>query len=332
MTERPIRWGILGTGKVARAFANALRLAPGARLAAVASRDAGAAEAFGREFGAARWHGFYRALAEDEQVDVVYIATPHPLHAENALMCLQAGRHVLCEKPFTMNRLEAAEVVALARSKQLFLMEAMWTRFLPAALEARRIIASGELGRVHQIQADFGFVASVGPQHRLLNRELGGGALLDIGVYPLSLAAFFLGPVESVRALAEIGPSGVDSHTAFTLRHRGGGLSSCICSLRVQTPTEMTISGELGTLRLPSHFHRAHSLVMTLADGHARTLSCPHLGHGYAHEAIEVMRCLRAGLGESPLMPHAETLALMGVLDTIRSQIGLTYSADPAHT
>lgn len=328
--DKVIRWGILGTGQIARALAFALQEVAGAKLVAVGSRGSAGAEKFGREFGVARCHASYQALADDPEVDVVYIATPHAMHAENALMCLNGGKHVLCEKAFAMNRREAVEVVELARRKGLFLMEAMWSRFLPAIGEVKRIIASGEIGQVAQIQSDFGFAPAVGPEHRLRNRELGGGALLDIGIYPLSLSAFFLGPVESVQAIAEIGPTGVDEQTAFSLRHQGGGVSSCLCSTRAHSPTEMTISGALGHIRIHNRFFQAQTLTIETVDGKARTVEFPHIGSGYAYEVVEVMRCLRAGLAESPLMPPDETLALMGILDTIRAQIGLAYAADRA--
>lgn len=328
--DKVIRWGILGTGQIARALAFALQEVAGAKLVAVGSRGSAGAEKFGREFGVGRCHASYQALADDPEVDVIYIATPHAMHAENALMCLNGGKHVLCEKAFAMNRREAVEVVELARRKGLFLMEAMWSRFLPAIGEVRRIIASGEIGAVAQIQSDFGFAPAVGPEHRLLNRELGGGALLDIGIYPLSLSAFFLGPVESVQALAEIGPTGVDEQTAFSLRHQGGGVSSCLCSIRAHSPTEMTIAGALGHIRIHNRFFQAQTLTIETVDGKARTVEYPHIGSGYAYEVVEVMRCLRAGLTESPMMPPDETLALMGILDTIRAQIGLAYDADRA--
>jgi predicted dehydrogenase len=327
MTEA-VRWGILGTGKIARAFAAALKDTPGAVLAGVASRSTDSAQAFGREFGAAASYGSYQALADASDIDIVYIGTPHPVHAENALMALNAGKGVLCEKPFTMNRREAAEVVALARSRKLFLMEAMWTRFMPALAEVRRIIAAGEIGPVHQVSADFGFTATVGPQHRLHNPELGGGALLDLGIYPLSIAADLLGPVESAQAQAAMGPTGVDIEAGFTLRHRGGGMSICSCSLRARTPCELTVSGELGHVRMNTRFHQAKSISVVLADGSSRTVPTAFIGNGYAHEAIEAQRCWRAGLIESPRMTHDETLALMGVLDEMRAQIGLKYAAD----
>jgi predicted dehydrogenase len=323
-----VRWGILGTGKIARAFAVGLLDTPGAVLAAVGSRSFATAEAFGAEFGALASYGSYQELADAGDVDLVYIATPHTLHAENARMALEAGKGVLCEKPFTINRREAEQVVALARAKKLFLMEAMWTRFMPALAEVRRIIASGEIGAVSHLSADFGFVAGVRPEHRVLNHALGGGALLDLGIYPLSIAAALLGPIESVQAQAEIGVTGVDLQTAFTLKHAGGGMSTCSCSLRARTPVELTVSGELGHIRIDTMFHRAKTVTVSLADGVLRTVPTPFIGNGYAHEAIEAQRCWRAGLTESDVMPLDETLALMGVLDTIRGQIGLRYAAD----
>jgi predicted dehydrogenase len=235
---------------------------------------------------------------------------------------------VVCEKPFTMNAREARAVIDLAREKKLFLMEAMWSRFLPAVQEARRLIASGEIGTVQQLQADIGFVANFPPEHRLLNPLLGGGALLDIGIYPLSMAAFFLGPVTQVRTLAEMGPTGVDEQAVFSLLHEGGGSSSCACSMRVLSPTELTITGTLGRIRLPGRFYKPNHLIIEPMNGERRVVDAPFIGNGYPHEAIEAMRCIRAGLLESDLMPHAETLALMDVLDTMRAQVGLVYDAD----
>ncbi|MGV7210962.1 Gfo/Idh/MocA family protein [Oxalobacteraceae bacterium A2-2] len=328
-----IRWGILGTGKIAKAFATALQGTEGAELAAIASRTQDSANIFGEEFGVPRRYGSYQALADDREVDAIYIATPHPMHHENALMCLHGGKAILVEKSFTMNRRQAEDIFALAREKQLFVMEALWTRFMPSVVEAKRIVASGEIGKPAHISADFGFNAEFGPEHRLFNPELGGGALLDLGIYLVSMASFFLGPVTGVKAQAEMGPTGVDLQTAFSLTHEGGAVSSCACSLRSRTPTELTISGTQGFVRLHDRFHNTEDISVTLVNGVSRSerrLNLPRSGNGYTHEAQEVMRCLRAGLIESPVMPHAETLAIMGVLDEIRAQIGLRYSADLA--
>ena len=326
--DKMIRWGILGTGKIARAFATALREVPDAELAAVASRSVESAKAFAAEFGARRAHGSYQALAGDADVDVVYIATPHAMHHENAIMCLKGGKALLVEKAFTLNRREAQEIAALARERKLFVMEAMWTRFQPAMLEARRMIDMGEIGNVRNLQADFGFPADAGPEHRLFNPALGGGSLLDLGIYPLSMAAFFLGPVRGVRGYGELTPAGVDAQAGFVLRHDNGALSACSCSLNAWTPTTMTICGDKGYLRLHGRFHHTERFTIGLNDGSEREFHFPRIGNGYAHEAMEVGRCLREGLLESPEMPLAESVELMGVLDELRAQIGVRYSVD----
>jgi predicted dehydrogenase len=330
MTEA-VRWGIISTGRISRAFANALKETPGAVLAAVASRTTDAAQAFAAEFGAQHAYGSYQELVESPDVDIVYIGTPHNLHAANTLMALSAGKAVLCEKAFALNLREAGQMVALAREKKLFLMEAMWTRYMPALAEVKRIIASGEIGKVSQVAADFGFQSGAGPEHRLFNPALGGGALLDIGIYPLSISAALLGPVESVRAQAELGPTGVDVQTGFTLKHRDGGMSVCSCSLLARTPCELTVSGELGHVRMNTRFHHTQSLTVVLADGSSRTVPTPYIGNGYAHEAIEAQRCFKAGLIESPDMTHDETLALMAVMDEVRRQVGVAYAADEVY-
>lgn len=325
---RIIRWGILGTGRIARDFAAGLSATPDAVLAAVGSRGVDSAASFAGAFEVPLAFGSYEALVACPEIDIVYIATPHPMHAANAILALRAGKAVLCEKPFAMNRREAGEMVALARAKNLFLMEAMWTRFMPALAEVKRIIASGEIGAVTQLHADFGFSATPDPAHRVNDPTLGGGALLDLGIYPLSIACALLGQVEAVQAQAIMGETGVDLTTAFTMRHAGGTLSVCSCSLRARAPSELVVSGTRGSVRMHRMFHMAESITVDLLDGPSRTISTPWIGNGYAHEAIEAGRCLREGLLESPAMTHDDTLAIMGLLDTIRKQIGLRYPAD----
>jgi predicted dehydrogenase len=327
-----VRWGILGTGQIARAFAQGLREVPNAGLVAVASRNAATAQDFARAqitgTAAIRHYGDYQALANDPDIDAIYVATPHNLHAENALMCLHAGKAVLCEKPFTINRRQAREIVDVARHKKVFLMEAMWSRFLPAVREAKRLIEHGEIGRPLQIQSDFGFCAEFDAQSRLFSKQLGGGALLDIGIYPLSLAAYLLGPVDQVQAQAVLSQTGVDAQTAFILRHRNGALSSCLCSITAGTPMRMIVSGSRGRIELQSPFFMSQELVITDAEGNSRTQELPFLGNGYTHEAIEVGRCLNNDLKESPLMTLDESLDLMGWLDRMRAQCGVIYPYD----
>jgi predicted dehydrogenase len=324
----PIRWGILGTGGIARAFATALMDTPGAVLAAVGSRSMDSAQAFAREFGSPDCYGSYQSLADAPDVDIIYIGTPHPLHAQNALMALAGGKAVLCEKPFTMNLREAQQVVALARANKLFLMEAMWTRFMPAMAEVRRIVDAGLLGVINQVHADFGFSATSDPENRVNKRELGGGALLDLGIYPLSIAYALLGPVDSVQSQAVLSDGGIDLTTGWSMKHASGAMSICSCSLRGRTPSELTISGSLGNVRMDAMFHLAKTITLTLGDGVRRTIDTPFLGNGYVHEAVEAGRCLRAGLTESPHMRLDDTLALMQLLDTIRAQIGVHYPSD----
>ncbi|MCG2586893.1 Gfo/Idh/MocA family protein [Massilia sp. TS11] len=323
----PIRWGIIGTGKIAHAFASALRDTPDAVLAAVGSRQQASAAAFCAEFGGTPYAS-YAALCAAPEVDVVYVATPHSLHAENALQAIAAGKHVLVEKPFTINQREAVQVVAAARARGVFAMEAMWTRFLPASETVRALIAAGEIGTPRQISADFGFPSTLPPEHRLHNRALGGGALLDIGIYPLALASEILGPVESVQGQSRLAANGSDVMSGFILRHTGGGMAACICSTEAWSPIELTIAGPEGYLRLPTPFYKARQVHVVKRDGSQRTIDTPYRGNGYVHQAEEVMRCLRAGALESPRMPLDESVALMGVLDTLRAQVGLRYEAD----
>lgn len=322
-----VRWGILGTGKIAKAFARAVQDTPDAVLAGVGSRSLDGAERFAGEFGG-RAYGSYEELAAADDVDLVYVGTPHPLHHANVRMALEAGKGVLCEKAFTMNRREAEDLVRLARAKRLFLMEAMWTRFLPALDEVRRIVAAGEIGAVRQVHADLGFKADVGPEHRLFNPDLGGGALLDVGVYPLSIAMALLGPVDAVLAQAALGPTGVDEQTSVLLRHRDGGMSTCTCSLRARLASELIVAGERGHVRMHAMFHRSQGVTVALHDGSTRTVATPYLGNGYVHEIIEAQRCWRAGLIESPQMTHDDSIALMGVMDDVRRQTGVRYASD----
>jgi predicted dehydrogenase len=328
-----IGWGFLGTGGICQKLADALAVVPDARLVAVGSRDAARAAAFAERnaesHAGVRCHASYQALVDDPAVDVVYVGTPHTDHAASAQLALRAGKAVLCEKPFTLNRGEAEGVVALARERRCFLMEAMWTRFVPAVAEVKRLVDAGAIGEPLSVRADFGFsAAGLPPEHRALNPVLGGGSLLDLGIYPLSLASFLLGPIEQAWAQAQLGPTGVDLHTTFTLRHRAGGLSQGLSSLRGRTPWQAEVLGTDGYLVLQPPFFHAERITFVPADGAPEERLVPHTGNGYAHQVQEVHRCLRAGLTESPVMPLDESLALMGWLDEIRSQIGLRYPGE----
>ncbi|MFQ3568169.1 MAG: Gfo/Idh/MocA family oxidoreductase [Aggregatilineales bacterium] len=320
-----VRWGILSTGGIARQFARGLAHAPGAQLVAVGSRSQANADAFGDEFGVPRRYASYDALAADPDLDVIYIGTPHPFHAANSLLCIEAGKAVLCEKPFTLNARQASAVIRAARERGVFLMEALWTRFTPVMHKVRALLAEGAIGRPRMVTADFGFHAPFDPESRLFSRALGGGALLDVGVYPVSLASMVFGAPLRISTMAHLGATGVDEQAAMIFGYNDGALALLSCAITVMTPMEATITGERGMIRLPANWWMPQECILSLEDEPEQVFELPFTGNGYNYEALEVMRCLREGLLESPIMPLDETLALMQTLDNIRSQWGLRY-------
>ena len=301
---------------------------PDAELTAVGSRSADSAADFAQRFGARRSHASYADLANDPDVDIIYIATPHSGHYTSSRLCLEAGKGVLCEKPFTLNATQARELVLLAREQRLFLMEAMWTRFLPALAETRRLIAEGAIGDLQFLIADFGFRKEFDPQHRLFDPERGGGALLDVGVYLASLASMLFGPPTQITSLAHLGPSGVDERAALLFGYEGGRFAQLTAAITADTPQEATIVGSAGSIRLQAPWWKAASLTVS-SDGHQPyTLDALYLDNGYTHEAMEAMRCLRTGAIESPLLPLDETVAVLETLDRVRADWGLRYPGE----
>jgi predicted dehydrogenase len=323
-----IRWGILGTGNIASKFAAALAFAPGAELRAVGSRSSDTARAFADRFGVPVAYGSYEALAADPEVDVIYISTPHPFHMENSLLCLDHGKAVLCEKPFTMNAREARKVIDTAREKNLFIMEAMWTRFFPAMVRVRSLLSDGAIGDVRMLSADFGYRAAFDPAGRLLNPALGGGALLDVGIYPLSLASMIFGTPNRVAALAHIGETQVDEQSAVILGYDAGELALLYTAVRTETPHEATIMGTEGMIRVPDPWWHPSSLIRVAPGGSRQVDELPFEGNGMQFEAMEVMRCMLEGRLESEIMPLDETLSILTTMDEIRAQCELVYPAD----
>jgi predicted dehydrogenase len=298
---------------------------PDAELAAVGSRRRETAEAFGEKHRIARRYASYEALAADPEVDVVYVATPHPMHKENALLCLRAGKAVLCEKPFAINAAEGRAMADAARQASRFLMEAMWTRFLPATIKAREIVRSGAIGEVRFVKADLCFRAGWNPEGRLLNPALGGGALLDVGIYTVAWAAMLLGATPSrISALSHLGPTGVDEQSAVVLGYDDGRLAQLSCAVRTSLPHESIIAGTDGLIRVHHPFWHASRLTIS-AKGKEETLDLPYEHNGYQYEAAEVMRCLREDRIESDVMPVGETLAILALMDRIRAAVGLRY-------
>ncbi|GGS74627.1 oxidoreductase [Streptomyces griseoviridis] len=326
-----MRWGVLATGGMAARFTADLVDLPDAEVVAVASRSEASAKAFAERFGIARAYGGWDALAHDEDVDVVYVATPHSAHRAAAGLCLEAGRNVLCEKPFTLNAREAAELVALARERGSFLMEAMWMSCNPLVRRLKALVDDGAIGEVRTVQADFGLNGAFPPAHRLRDPAQGGGALLDLGVYPVSFAQLLLGEPDRVTASAVLSEEGVDLQTGALLSWDGGALAALHCSIVGATANSASVTGSAGRIDVPygfffpTHFvlHRdgrdPEEFTADPADGPRDSLR---------HEALEVMRALRAGETESPLLPLDGTLAVMRTLDAVRDRVGVRYPGE----
>lgn len=327
----PLRWGIVAPGGIARSMASALHAVTQQRISAVASRSLERAQAFATEFGADTAYGSYAALVADPAVDVVYVASPHSEHHEHALLALEAGKPVLVEKAFARNAAEAGEVVKVARSRGLFLMEAMWSRFLPHYDVVRQCVEGGLLGSIDTVFADHGQpLYPDGPQ-RLSDPALAGGALLDLGIYPVSFASMVLGGLASVTATGQLTDEGVDAQEAITVRGHGGALGVLHATMLARTPTTASVIGTAGRLDIEGAFYGPNVVRHTGRDGTAGPVFEPvSRSHGLAYEAAEVARCISEGRTESELMPLDETVAIMTTLDEIRSQLGVAYPGEPA--
>lgn len=329
-----LRWGVLGTGGIAAAFVTDLAALPAHRVVAVGSRTAARAAAFADRFAVPHRHTGTAALVSDPDVDAVYVATPHPEHAAGALAAIAAGKHVLVEKPFTVDAHEARQVVAAARAAGVVALEAMWTRFLPHVRRIRGLLAQGAVGDVVTVVADHGQQFAPDPQHRLFDPALGGGALLDLGVYPVSWASMVLGTPSSVTAVSDPAMTGVDAQTSVVLRHPGGAHAVLTTTLRAVTPRRAWITGTEGTIEVEPTFYAPTSFTLRRRGGHEERYDTPAElltgpGKGLRFEAAELARCVGEGLPESPDLPLDETVAVMGTMDEIRRQIGLVYPGEP---
>jgi predicted dehydrogenase len=334
--RRVLRWGVVATGRIAHRVTRDLACLEDAELQAVSSRSEGSARAFGEQHGfAASYHDCpsatgYQQLFKDPLVDVVYIATPHAQHFEVARAALDAGKNVLCEKPLTINAREARDLVRLAGERGLFLMEAVWTRFLPATRRALEIIRDGEIGAVHWVQADLGFPAAYDPADRLWDPAAGGGALLDLAVYPLTWAIAALGFPAGLTASGHLNHDGVDVQNTMTLAYPEGATAQLASSLQAAGPGTATLAGSAGWIRTGSPLYNPRRLEICGCDGRIRIEEFPEDTEGFIHELRETARCIRTGLQESPLMPWTETVQVMQLLDEARQQLGLRYRNDEA--
>jgi predicted dehydrogenase len=325
---RTYNWAILGLGNIAHKFAQDLALVPQARLHAVTSRSLTKAQAFAATFDVPHAVGSYEDLLAVPDIDAVYIATPHSEHHAHTLLCLRAGLPVLCEKAFALNARQAQEMIEVAQTRGVFLMEAFWTRFFPAVAQALELVRAGTIGEVKHLVADFGFAAPYEPQGRLFNPELAGGSLLDIGVYPLFISQLFLGKPAAVRAVSTQAASGVDLSCAMALSYASGATATLFSTLAAPTNNQLIVYGTQGQLQLTGRFHAPSGVQVQVLGQEPQLMPAATPGHGYHYEAAHVQWCLTQGLRESPLLPLAFTLDLMHLLDEVRQQIGLRYPGE----
>jgi predicted dehydrogenase len=321
VADSPVRWGILGTGGIAHAFVTDLQLTDSGVAVAAGSRSQESADHFADKFGIENRHGSYFSLAEDPAVDVIYVATPHPMHYENAILALRAGKHVLVEKPFTMNAAEAREIVQVARERGLFAMEAMWTRFLPHMAVIRDWLAQGVLGDVVTLTADHGQWFAKNPEFRLFAPELGGGALLDLGVYPVSFASMVLGTPSRIVSMSDPAFTGVDAQTSMLFGYDSGAQALLTCTLLAKSPTRAAIVGTDARIEVEGNFYAPVAVTLIPRNGDPIRVESVHEGRGLHHQAEEVARRLAAGDVESPLMPLDETISIMETMDTVLAQV-----------
>jgi predicted dehydrogenase len=322
---KPINWGIIGPGHIAAKFAADLHLAENSLLKAVASRSLPRARDFADKFAVERAYGSYAELAEDADIDVVYIATPHPHHFTNAMRCLKRGKAVLCEKPLGMNSSEVEQLYAVARENKCLLMEGLWTRFIPATEKLLQLIHQGDIGEVIFIQADFGFRAPADPQSRHFDKALGGGSLLDIGIYPVFLSHLLCGPPDTCKALATMTDGGVDSACTILFGYREQGQAMLSSTFLIDTQCAATIYGSTGTIKLQTPFHHSKKLHLW-RDAQQEEFTIPYRGNGFVDEIEEIESCLRQNRWQSPRLPLQMSLGVAHSLDRIRAEIGLHYT------
>ncbi|HTX98528.1 MAG TPA: Gfo/Idh/MocA family oxidoreductase [Bacteroidota bacterium] len=325
---KKIRWGFIGTGWIADKMADALSVVDDAELAAVGSRTKEKAADFARRYHVPAAYGSYEELAADPSIDAVYVATPHPFHCANTLLCLRNGKAVLCEKPFAMNEREVVQMISAARKHNVFLMEAFWTRFLPSIERVIGMIAAGTLGEVRHIHSDHAAFRVFDPNHRAFNKSLGGGSLLDIGIYPVFLTLLLWGEPDRIEAVPHIGSTGVDESLALTFKYNDGRIATLFSSFVVDSTVETHICGTDGRLKIHRWWFCPVPIELAKGNDKPVTIDFKYVGNGYNYEVEEVHRCLRAGKKESDVLSLDFSLRLIRLLDRIRQQIGLTYDAD----
>lgn len=326
-----IRWGILGCGRIARKFASDLQYVKDAKLVAVGSRRQEAADAFAQEFPVEHCHYSYEALVKNPDVDVIYIASPHSHHHEHALLCIHNNKAVLCEKAFAINSKQAGEMIELARKKKVFLMEAMWSKFVPHLHKVQQMLSDGMIGEIQSLQVNFGFIPAEPIPERLYDPALGGGTMLDIGIYNVFLALLVLGKPDEIEASMTPAHTGVDAQCAVLFKYRNGAVAQLLSSFTSNLATDADISGDTGRIRLTTRFYEPSATIEYYPERVESLQVIPvekGPGWGYHYEASHVCECLRKGLSESPVMTHADTMLMMQTLDEIRMKAGIRYLVD----
>lgn len=319
-------FGILGPGKIANRFADAFRYVPEAKVYAVASRDIKKAKDFASSYKAEKYYSSYEDLAKDRLVDIVYIATPHPFHFEQTMLCLNHGKPVLCEKPLAMSYRQASEMIGTSQREKVFLMEGMWSRFFPAIHKAYDLVMSGEIGKIISLKADFGFSAPVNLESRIYKLALGGGAQLDVGVYPMFLALLFMGKPDEIKATSQLASSGADATTRASFHYAGGAVAHILSSIVTDSPKEAVILGTQGSIVIQTPWYKSQQVSLKLNSGKITKFPFPHSGNGFEFQIEEVVRCLKEKKIECDLMPQALSLLMAEVSDEIRKQGGIKYS------
>jgi len=328
--KQTIKWGIIGCGGIANKFAESAVVVDGVKVIAAASRTPGKAEAFAEKHKIENYYSDYAELLENDEVDAVYVATTHNFHYQNVKQVLEANIPVLCEKPFTVNAGEMRSLIVLAERKQLFMMEAMWTRFLPAVRQVRMWLAEDIIGTIKQIRATFGFLFPFDPNHRLFNLDLAGGAVLDAGIYPLSFANMVMKqkPVE-VKALGEIGTTGVDEQSSYLLKYKSGCLAFLNSTVNAPVASRAEVIGTKGRITIPKSFLNAQEVWLELQNQEPIQKKFPYKDDtGFKFEIEAASESIRNGLLENAIMPLSDTLQLMETIDEIKNQLGLRYAND----
>ncbi|XPF94667.1 Gfo/Idh/MocA family protein [Colwellia sp. RE-S-Sl-9] len=326
---RQVKWGIIGCGNIANQFAKSLAKINSGTLCAVASNTPNKAKTFAKQYGTDKYYSNYDDLVNDKNIDAIYIATPHNFHYENTKLCIAHNKHVLCEKPITINAKQLLKLTELAKAKNVFLMEAVWTRFLPAIEKLQSLITEGIIGEIDTLKAHFSITGNFAPSHRLMNKDLAGGALLDLGIYPITFAHLVFGKhPEKIKSSAVIGETGIDESSFYLFEYKNGQRAVLSSSMKDHSPTEAIICGSKGYIRVP-HFLGAREIHIHLPEQNTRVINFPRSeDENFVYEIEHANKCISANLTQSPTLPLSDSLAIIQTMDTLREQWGLVYKED----